>query len=103
MRRRMAMSSLPSHRRSMTPQHGAAGALLLLVVVVALAAWWFWPREAVTPVTPAAPAEPRPVAARGALADDEQNNVSVFKNVSPSAVNVTTLELARSFLSLDIF
>jgi S1-C subfamily serine protease len=87
----------------MAGQRGAAAAWLLLVIIIAGAAWWFWPSAAPTTRPADVPAEPRPVAARGSLAEDELNNVSVFKAVSPSAVNITTLELARSFLSLDIF
>ncbi|MBI5585324.1 MAG: trypsin-like peptidase domain-containing protein, partial [Deltaproteobacteria bacterium] len=44
----------------------------------------------------------RSVAARGTLAEDEQNNIAVFKAVSPSVVHITTLTLARDFLSLDV-
>jgi len=42
------------------------------------------------------------VEARGSLAEDEQNNISVFKAVSPSVVHITTIELARNVLSLDV-
>jgi len=39
---------------------------------------------------------------RGALADDEQNNIEVFKTASPSVVHITTLAYARNFLSPDV-
>ena len=98
------ISALPAVRRTFRRRsRGAAGALLLLAIVVALAVWWFWPFTTDAPRKADVLVDPRPVAARGSLADDEQNNVSVFKTSSPSAVNVTTLELARSFFSLDIF
>ncbi|MCC7081178.1 MAG: trypsin-like peptidase domain-containing protein [Burkholderiales bacterium] len=47
-------------------------------------------------------AVPRPVTARGTLAEDEQNNISVFKAVSPSVVHITTLGLERGFFSTDV-
>src|SRR6185295_7895828 len=50
----------------------------------------------------AVPAEPRSVLARGTLADDEQNNIAVFKAASPSTVHITTMQAARGgFFSLD--
>jgi S1-C subfamily serine protease len=42
------------------------------------------------------------VAARGTLADDEQNNVQVFKTVSPSVVHITTLETQRGLFPTDV-
>jgi S1-C subfamily serine protease len=54
------------------------------------------------PAGPKPDATPRPVAARGTLAEDEQNNISVFKAVSPSVVHITTLAAQRSFFSADI-
>jgi S1-C subfamily serine protease len=56
------------------------------------------------PVAPAAPAktpaQPRAVTARGALDAEENNNISVFKRVSPSVVHITTLAVQRDFFSL---
>ncbi|MFG6461413.1 S1C family serine protease [Roseateles sp. DXS20W] len=45
-------------------------------------------------------AQPRPIAARGALDAEEMNNISVFKRVSPSVVHITTLSVQRDFFSL---
>jgi S1-C subfamily serine protease len=42
------------------------------------------------------------VTPRGALDAEEQNNIAVFKNVSPSVVNITALGLERDFLSLNV-
>ena len=50
-----------------------------------------------------AQAQPRAVTPRGPLAADENANINVFKNVSPSVVNITTLENQRNLFSLDIF
>lgn len=47
-------------------------------------------------------ATPRAVAPRGALDAEEQNNIAVFKNVSPSVVNITALGLERDFFSLNV-
>jgi S1-C subfamily serine protease len=78
---------------------------LLLVIVIALLAWWFWPagqgsRPGGAPA--GIPVEPRAVLARGSLAEDEQNNIAVFKTASVSTVHITTLQAARNFFSLDV-
>jgi len=83
-------------------QRGAAGAWVLAAIAIAVLLWWYWPFGAGPGRQSGPPADPRPVVARGNLAEDEQNNISVFKSVSPSAVNVTTLGLARDFFSLNV-
>jgi S1-C subfamily serine protease len=50
-----------------------------------------------------AQAQPRPVAPRGALAADENANIAIFRNVSPSVVNINTLANQRNLFSLDVF
>ncbi len=91
-------------RRARRRERGAAGGLLLLLIVVALIAWWYWPwgqgPESGAPA--GVPVEPRPVLARGSLAEDEQNNIAVFRTASVSTVHITTLEAARNFFSLDV-
>ena len=82
-------------------QRGAVGRWLLAGIAVGILLWWYWPSSWGPGRQPLPPADPRPVTARGNLAEDEQNNISVFKAVSPSAVNVTTLGLARDFFSLE--
>ena len=47
-------------------------------------------------------APPRPVAPRGALAADEQNNIAVFKAASPSVVNITALAVSRELFSMNV-
>lgn len=47
-------------------------------------------------------ATPRAVAPRGTLDAEEQNNIAVFKNVSPSVVNITAMGLERDFFSLNV-
>jgi S1-C subfamily serine protease len=48
-------------------------------------------------------AEPRPVVPRSALGADEQNTIEVFKEVSPSVVYITSIEVRRSFFSLNLY
>jgi S1-C subfamily serine protease len=88
--------------RSPRWQQGAATGLVLLIVVVAALLWWFKPWSGMRLPGSAPEAVPRPVTARGALAEDEQNNIAVFKAVSPSVVHITTLGLQRGFFSLDV-
>lgn len=47
-------------------------------------------------------AQPRAVAARGSLDAEELNNIAVFKSVSPSVVNITTMGLQRDFFSMNV-
>ena len=48
-------------------------------------------------------AEPRPVTARGDLANDEKNTIAVFREVSPSVVYITTIELQRNLFTLNVY
>ena len=48
-------------------------------------------------------AEPRVVAARGDLAEDEKNTIGVFEEVSPSVVYITSIEVRRSIFSLNVY
>ncbi len=71
-----------------------AGALAYAVVTK--------PRKAAPKPTTTAVAKPRPVVARGDLAADESSTIDLFSAASPSVVHVTSLQLRRSRLSLDI-
>ena len=83
-------------------QRGSVGGWVLAALAIAVVLWWYWPWSAGPAREAGPPADPRPVVARGNLAEDEQNNISVFKTASPSAVNVTTLGLARDFFSANV-
>jgi S1-C subfamily serine protease len=83
-------------------QSGAAARTLLLIVVIGFLVWWFRPWERFLPEVAKPDAIPRAVAARGTLAEDEQNNIAVFKTVSPSVVHITTLAAQRSLFSADV-
>uniref|UniRef100_UPI0040572468 S1C family serine protease n=1 Tax=Candidatus Electrothrix sp. TaxID=2170559 RepID=UPI0040572468 len=48
-------------------------------------------------------AEPKPITARGDLADDEKNTIAVFREVSPSVVYITTIELQRNLFTLNVY
>ena len=48
-------------------------------------------------------AQTRAITPRGPLAADENANIAIFKNVSPSVVNITTLANQRNLFSLDVF
>jgi S1-C subfamily serine protease len=88
--------------KSLHRQRGAIGGILVVLIVAALLAWWFGLFQRTPRTTAVVQPEPRSVLARGSLAEDEQNNISVFKAASISTVNITTLATARSFLSLDV-
>ena len=87
---------------SLRRQSGAAGGTLLILAIIAIALWWFRPWESFLSAPSRPEATPRPVDARGTLAEDEQNNITVFKTVSPSVVHITTLAAQRGFFSSDI-
>jgi S1-C subfamily serine protease len=95
---RRPASPAPGRRR----QRGAAGTWLVLAIALGFVLWWLAPWEHAGRARHTAPAEPRAVLARGTLAEDEQNNISVFKAASVSTVHITTLATARSFFSLDV-
>lgn len=46
-------------------------------------------------------ANPRPVTARGNLAEDEKNSIDIFKNTSTSVVFITSKALRRNLFSLN--
>ncbi len=72
----------------------------LLVLLIASVIWWHYSQ----PRSPNDPdAEPHPVVARGDFADDEQNTIELFESASESVVYITSIELRRSFFSLNIF
>ncbi len=48
-------------------------------------------------------AGPKPITARGDLADDEKNTIAVFREASPSVVYITTIELQRNLFTLNIY
>jgi S1-C subfamily serine protease len=73
-----------------------------VLVVIGIALWWLKPWQAYMADPPKPEATPRAVVARGSLAEDEQNNIAVFKAVSPSVVHITTLATQRGFFPTDV-
>ncbi|MEJ2056330.1 MAG: trypsin-like peptidase domain-containing protein [Desulfofustis sp.] len=73
---------------------------LVILVLVVLGMLWYlfgdqgWRRLDQT-------AEPRPVTARGNLAEDEQNTIDIFRESAPSVVFITSIALRRNFFSLN--
>lgn len=72
----------------------------LLVLIVITGAWWYISHYQ-SPHDP--DATPRPVTARGSLAEDEKNTIELFDSVSPSVVYITSIEFRRSLFSLNIY
>jgi S1-C subfamily serine protease len=83
----------PRHRRTALP------GLLLAACVLGLGLGAPEPAQA---QKGRAEAQPRAVAQRGPLDADERNNIDVFKRVSPSVVNITSLALQRDLFSLNV-
>ena len=83
------------------PHHRTIPLLLVLVFVgsILLMVWWFVPRNRLG-LNP--DAQPRPVAARGELADLEKMNIAIYEAAAPSVVHVTSLTTGDSFLSLNV-
>ncbi len=48
-------------------------------------------------------AQPRPVTARGSLAEDEQNTIQIFKRASPSVVYISTRQRVIDPWTRDVF
>ncbi len=75
--------------------------LMLAVWAVVFAAFWTWLRPGAPAPLHDPAAEPRPILARGDLADDERATIDVFKEASPSVVYITTSDVTRDFFSLN--
>ncbi len=71
----------------------------LILLAIAIGLWFvFGPKNYITVDRNA---DPRPVTARGTLAEDEQNTIDIFKNTSPSVVYITSIALRRGLFSLN--
>ncbi len=58
--------------------------------------------QAQVPAKARAGAEPRAIAPRGPLAEDEQRNMAVFRAAFASTVHITTVEVSRDLFSMDV-
>ena len=81
---------------------------LLLLLAVSLLAWRFWPLNDPEPAGPERfkasdlTATPRPITPRGNLAEDEKTTIALFKESSPSVVNITSLAARRDRFNLSV-
>ena len=73
-----------------------------LVIALVLIGFW-WMAQRVERPEYDEKAEPRVVAARGDLAEDEKNTIDVFEEVAPSVVYITSIEVRRSLFSLNVY
>jgi S1-C subfamily serine protease len=81
---------------------GGCALLLGLLVLAAIGGfflWLLWPiRTGLSPQ-----AQPRPVVARGSLAESEKANMEIYDQSAPSLAQVTNVAMQRSdFFSLDV-
>jgi S1-C subfamily serine protease len=91
--------SRPSHQR------GRVVPFLLLGFLFGAVFYWLIARNppaAISPAATPAAVQARAVTARADLSDFERNNIEVFRAVSPSVVNITTVEHMASLFSRRI-
>jgi S1-C subfamily serine protease len=73
---------------------------LILILFVLVGVFWYRTRLPNESALHDPAAEPRPVEARGDLADDEKSTIALFKQASPSVVNITTTSRKRDMLRM---
>ena len=82
------------------PQRRSSFFPILIFVLLGLGLIWY----ATSPKSPLDPdATSRVVMARGDLAEDEKNTIELFESASGSVVYITSIEVRRSFFSLNIY
>ncbi|MFH7321285.1 S1C family serine protease [Desulfurivibrio sp. D14AmB] len=72
--------------------------ILLLLLAIFGGWWWFFQDRGQPPLV-----EPRPVVARGDLAEAEKTTIEIFRAASPAVVFITTIELRRSLFTLNVY
>ncbi len=87
------MASSPPSRHQTSP--------FLILFLLLLALWFFFGRTSLPPPRP--DAAPRPIEARGDLAADEKGTIQIFQANAPSVVYITTSDLRRDFMSLNVY
>ena len=92
------MSDVYDRRPPRFPWFGCFS-LLLLAAAVAFLVWRFWPRlhNGLDPN-----AQPRPVAARGDLTNEEKTNIAIYETAAPSVVHVTNLAESSGQFNLNV-
>ena len=93
------MASYKTYPYDPPPRRRGARGLLLLLVLVAAAVGVAVGRQVFTGggIVTRPDAEPRTVAARGDLAEDEKSTIELFRKSSPSVVHVTNIALQQDF------
>lgn len=76
--------------------------LVFIIIIAVMAGIWLFHKPSGRDATDP-DAKPRSVAARGDLAEDEKNTIEIFQTVSSSVVYITSVELRRDFLSLNVY
>ncbi len=72
-----------------------------MVALLALVAWLAY--QSFHPSLLQPDAKPRPVTARGDLAQDEKNTIEVFRSAAPSVVFITSIAVRRNIFSLNVY
>ncbi len=92
--------------RANSDRRSSSVALMTMLLMLLAGALIYVVLKKQSPAQQALPAanrvEHRPVVARGDLAEDERSTIQLFSEASPSVVHVTSLQLRRNRLSLNI-
>jgi S1-C subfamily serine protease len=99
------MSSYPHYEYDPRPRRRggmAALILLLLLIVVSAAIGLTVGRQLFSDALERPAAVPRPIEARGDLAADEKATIELFRQSSPSVVNITNVALQQDIFSFNI-
>ena len=97
----MPLRHLSARVRLLQRQAGRMLPIMLLGLAFGAGFYWLGLRARPEPLPPAA-VQARAVMARGDLGETERNNIEVFRAVSPSVVNITTIEHQANLFSRKI-
>jgi S1-C subfamily serine protease len=88
--------------RSGRPSSASAWLMLLLVLIAGGIAGWLVSRAVWNHQIRTVGAEPRPVAPRGTLSDEEQSTIQIFKQTNPSVVFINTVSQQMDVFTGDV-
>ncbi len=90
------------HHPRIRPQRGQARINgLIFLALLALVLWLAY--QSFQPSLLQPDARPRPVTARGDLAEDEKNTIEVFRGAAPSVVFITSIAVRRNIFNLNVY